>query len=270
MGEVDGAARLPGGHREVDGGVLEPVGHRAEPALLQPVEDLVEARLIGRARVEPGADGPGDDVGRSGIGLDAADGGQTSTAELLNAFALPLFATGFLVGMVVRWGLRVTGGSRFVDQATMKSLSGAASDVLIVCAMVSIEPTFVRDHLGSLILIFILGITFCVFLGLVVAPRYLGRHWFEKQIFTWGWATGSVATGITLLRIVDPDLDSGTVEDFGYAYLPLIPIEGAAVAVAPLLVIAGASWTVALIWGLLTLGGVWILMRNKQTAMVSS
>ena len=194
---------------------------------------------------------------------------QTSTAELLNAFALPLFATGFLVGMVVRWGLRVTGGSRFVDQATMKSLSGAASDVLIVCAMVSIEPTFVRDHLGSLILIFILGITFCVFLGLVVAPRYLGRHWFEKQIFTWGWATGSVATGITLLRIVDPDLDSGAVEDFGYAYLPLIPIEGAAVAIAPLLVIGGASWSVAAIWGALALLGAWVLMRNHRKAVTT-
>lgn len=178
---------------------------------------------------------------------------QTSTAEALNAFALPLFATAFLVGMVFRWVLRRSGASRRVDHATMKSLSGAASDVLIVCAMVSIEPTFVRDHLGSLILIFLLGVAFCVFLGLGVAPRYLGGHWFEKQIFTWGWATGSVATGITLLRIVDPDLESGTVEDFGYAYLPLIPIEGAAVAVAPLLVIAGASWTVALIWGLSTL-----------------
>lgn len=194
---------------------------------------------------------------------------QTSTADALNAFALPLFAMAFLVGMAFRWVLRRTGASRYVDHSTMKSLSGAASDVLIVFAMVSIEPTFVRDHLASLILIFILGVVFCVFLGLVIAPRHLGGHWFEKQIFTWGWATGSVATGITLLRIVDPDLESGTVEDFGYAYLPLIPIEGAAVAVAPLLVIAGAPWSVALIWGLLALGGAWILMRNRRQASVA-
>ena len=84
--------------------------------------------------------------------------------------------------------------------------------------------------------------------------------------FTWGWATGSVATGIALLRIVDPELESGTVEDFGYAYIPLIPIEGAAVAIAPLLVVAGASWSVALIWGIIALAGFWVLARSRRPA----
>lgn len=187
---------------------------------------------------------------------------QTTSAAYLNAFALPLFTTAFLVGLVVRWALRRTGGVKVVDQGTTKSISGTASDILIVCGMVSIEPAFVSDHLLSLLFIFLLGIAFCVFLGLVIAPRYLGHGWFEKQIFTWGWATGSVATGIALLRIVDPEFESGTVEDFGYAYMPLIPIEGAAVAVAPLLIIAGASWSVALIWGALALLGFWLLRAS--------
>lgn len=189
---------------------------------------------------------------------------QGWSAEWLNAFALPLFTTAFLVGAVVRFVLRRTGAAKVIDPGTGKSLSGAASDVLIVCGMVSIEPSFVGEHLASLACIFILGIAFCLVLGLVVAPRCLGEGWFEKQIFTWGWATGSVATGIALLRIVDPESESGTVEDFGYAYVPLIPVEGAAVAVAPLLVIAGASWSVALIWGIITLLGAAMMFRARQ------
>lgn len=191
---------------------------------------------------------------------------QTTSAGYLNAFALPLFTTAFLVGLVVRWILRTTGGVKVVDKGTTKSISGMASDILIVCGMVSIEPAFVSDHLLSLVCIFILGIVFCLFLGLVVAPRYLGQGWFEKQIFTWGWATGSVATGIALLRIVDPEFESGTVEDFGYAYMPLIPVEGAAVAIAPLLIIGGASWSVALIWGILALLGFWLLRASNSRA----
>lgn len=189
---------------------------------------------------------------------------QTTSAAWLNDFALPLFATAFLVGLVVRFLLRRTGGIAVVDRDTTKAISGTASDVLIVCGIVSIEPQFVAEHLGSLAAIFVLGLAFCLFLGLVVAPRWLGEGWFEKQIFTWGWATGSVATGIALLRIVDPDRESGTVEDFGYAYLPLIPIEGAAVAVAPLLVIAGQSWLVAVIWGALAILGWWMLVRSPR------
>ena len=123
------------------------------------------------------------------------------------------------------------------------------------------------DHLTELVLLFVLGLAFCLFLGLVVAPRYLGESWFEKQIFTWGWATGSVATGIALLRIVDPELESGTVEDFGYAYMPLIPVEGAAVAVAPLLIVGGLSWAVVGIWGVIAVLGAVVMIRQGSRGL---
>lgn len=189
---------------------------------------------------------------------------QTQSAAWLGDFSLPLFATAFLVGLVFRFLLAKTGGTQVIDQNTTKSISGSASDILIVCGMISIQPSFVAAHLNSLIAIFILGLVFCLILGLFVAPKMLGNAWFEKQIFTWGWATGSVATGIALLRIVDPELESGTVEDFGYAYLPLIPIEGAAVAIAPLLVVAGHSWAVALIWAALAAGGVFMMLAGQK------
>lgn len=190
---------------------------------------------------------------------------QSTSAAWLNDSALPLFATAFLVGLLMRFVMRRTGALTVVDRETTKAVSGTASDVLIVCGIVSIQPQFVAQHLGSLLAIFVLGLVFCLLLGLVVAPRWLGEGWFEKQIFTWGWATGSVATGIALLRIVDPDRESGTMEDFGYAYLPLIPIEGAAVAVAPLLILAGHSWAVALIWGVIAAAGWWMLIRSARS-----
>ena len=191
---------------------------------------------------------------------------MTTTADLLGDFALPLFASAFLAGIVVRWCVVRSGAVRVMDPKTLKSLSGMASDLLIVCGIVSIEPAFVADHLTELVLLFVLGLAFCLFLGLVVAPRYLGESWFEKQIFTWGWATGSVATGIALLRIVDPELESGTVEDFGYAYMPLIPVEGAAVAVAPLLIVAGAPWAVVAIWGVIAVLGAVVMVRQGGPA----
>ncbi len=189
---------------------------------------------------------------------------QKLSAGLLNAFSLPLFTTAFIVGLFVRFFLRRSGGTVVIDGDTMGSISGAASDILIVCGMVSIVPSFVGDQWQSLLILFALGLVYCLFLGLVIAPRFLGEGWFEKQVFTWGWATGSVATGIALLRIVDPDSQSGTLEEFGYAYIPLIPIEGGGAAIAPLMIIGSLSWAVVGVWGALAVSGLWVLVMSAR------
>src|SRR5699024_5808993 len=77
------------------------------------------------------------------------------------------------------------------------------------------------------------GLILILFLGLWVAPRLMQDGWFERSIFVWGWAIGAVSTGIALLRVVDPALKSGTLEDFGVAYLPVIPVEITEVAFVP-------------------------------------
>ena len=190
----------------------------------------------------------------------------------ISAVSFPLFTITFLLGLLVRAIFSKLGWAKQIDKATINTINGSAADVLIVCGIVSIQPSFVADQLGSLLALFVAGLIFCLFLGLVLAPRLLGEDWFARQLFTWGWATGSVPTGIALLRIIDPDHESTTIEDFGYAYLPLIPVETAAVAVAPFMVLGGLSWAVAGIWGLIAIAGgaiAWWASRAEPTADAS-
>src|SRR5690625_7305809 len=79
------------------------------------------------------------------------------------------------------------------------------------------------------LLLFIFGLLLALFLSLWVAPRLMQDGWFERSIFTWGWSTGAVATGIAMLRVVDPELKSNALEDFGIAYIPVTPVEISAV-----------------------------------------
>lgn len=176
--------------------------------------------------------------------------------ELIPSVAFPLFSIAFLVGLVLRALLSATSTTKFIDKDTQSSISGSATDVLMVCGIASVVPSFVVDQWLSLLILFVVGLVLCLFLGLWVAPRVMEEGWFERQLFTWGWATGAVATGIALLRIVDPKLNSRTLEDFSLAYLPVIPVEVTAVTFAPLLVIAGASWAVVGIWGAITVVAV--------------
>lgn len=189
--------------------------------------------------------------------------------ELVPAIAFPLFSIAFLVGLALRGVMAVTKTRKFIDPDSLRSISGAATDVLVVCGMVSIVPSIVADQWVSLLILFLVGLALCLFLGRFAAPRLMQDGWFERQLFTWGWATGAVATGIALLRIVDPRMTSRTLEDFSIAYLPVVPVEVAAVTFVPLLVIGGAAWTAVGIWGAIALvaaiGAVIVIATGRRS-----
>ena len=42
-------------------------------------------------------------------------------------------------------------------------------------------------------ILFVLGVIYCLFFLLWVAPRFFGEKWLERAIFSWGWATAAVA-----------------------------------------------------------------------------
>ena len=90
--------------------------------------------------------------------------------------------------------------------------------------------------------------------------------WFERAVFSWGWATASVATGIAVLKIVDPKMRSGTLEEFGMAYVGFAPFEIAAAILAPMMIIAGLVW----LFGIVGLIGGVVLLAIPMIAMKKS
>jgi ESS family glutamate:Na+ symporter len=57
--------------------------------------------------------------------------------------------------------------------------------------------------------------------------------WLEKALFTWGWFTGTVAMGIAMLRVADPEQKSHCMEDYALAYLFIAPVEICLITFAP-------------------------------------
>ena len=177
---------------------------------------------------------------------------------LLSGIAVPVFAAAFVVGLALRTILSRTGAVAYVDRATVNGIVGATTDLLIVFGIASIVPSVVASYVVPLTLLLLFGVAYCVLLFRYLTPRMFSEYWFEKGIFTWGWATASVATGIALLRIVDPKLESETLEDFGIAYLGFAPVEIAVATFAPFIVAFGFAW--AFIGGSVVLGvGVLLL-----------
>ncbi|MGV0342616.1 sodium/glutamate symporter [Corynebacterium mastitidis] len=160
--------------------------------------------------------------------------------------SIPLFIMAFAVGIVGKLILNLFRKPNYVDRDTINSLSGAATDYLIAFGIAAIVPSVVADYWVPLVVMFVLGTIYCLVFFFLVAPTFFGLKWLERAIFGWGWATAAVATGIALLKMVDPKLKSGTLNEYGVAYVGFAPFEIGMTVIAPIAVLTG--WTMGLGW----------------------
>lgn len=162
--------------------------------------------------------------------------------SLYEGLAIPAFSLAFLVGLALSLLLQAADMDKYIDKSVMAKLSGSATDVLVAFGIASINLTVVAQNLVPFLILMAFGILFTYTFYRFVSQYYFQEQWFEKGIFTFGWITGAVAMGIALLRIVDPKLESGTLEDYGLAYIPIAPVEIALITFAPLFILNGQHW----------------------------
>lgn len=72
----------------------------------------------------------------------------------------------------------------------------------------------------------ITGIAWNVSAFIFLGPHLLPAYWFERGIVDMGQSMGVTSTGLLLLRMVDPDNQSGAFESFAYKQLLFEPIVG--------------------------------------------
>jgi glutamate:Na+ symporter, ESS family len=196
----------------------------------------------------------------------AGYGISQGVAAVFPDIAVPIFAAAFVVGLFAKTLLRRTGALHYLDSTTMSSVSGASTDLLVAFGIASIVPSVVATYAVPLAILLAFGTVYCVVLFRYLTPAMFSHAWLERGLFTWGWSTASLATGIALLRIVDPTGKSKTVEEFGLAYVGFAPIEIAMAIVAPILVIQGFGWgfiAACLVTGVGVLAAAFLLGWNS-------
>ncbi|MDD7582901.1 sodium/glutamate symporter [Corynebacterium sp. 32222D000AT] len=160
--------------------------------------------------------------------------------------SIPLFAMSMVVGLIIRAIMNAVGANDYLDREAISMVSGAATDYLIAFGIAAIVPAAIASYWVPLLVLFVLGTIYCTFFLLWFPAEFFGERWIERGIFGWGWATATVATGIAILKIVDPKLESGTLSEYGMAYVGFGPFEIGMTVVAPIAVIygftAGLGW----------------------------
>ena len=164
---------------------------------------------------------------------------QRLTLESI-AGSFPLFIYTLFGGWIVRTTLNLLGRESVIDRDTINRLTSTAMDILIVAAITTLNITAVSTFIIPFAILFIFGAAWTGFCLMVLARRMLPvEHWFELGLINYGMSTGTTATGFVLLRLVDPELESGAAEDYALAAPLSSPfIGGGMITVAmPLLVL---------------------------------
>ena len=138
----------------------------------------------------------------------------------------PLFPLCMIGGVIISLGARWTKVDLLVDRVQMERISGAALDFLVVSAVATIRLEVVAAHWQPLVILVVAGTIWSVWCVLYLAPRIFRDAWFERAIAEFGQATGVTATGLMLLRTVDPENKTPAAMSFGYKQLLHEPFMG--------------------------------------------
>jgi glutamate:Na+ symporter, ESS family len=140
---------------------------------------------------------------------------------------VPLFPLAMLGGVVLQKFIIDRYDRRgVVDRLMMVRIQGLALDVLIVTALATLSLEVIADNLVPFLLLAGAGLAWNLGVFLVFARRMIPEWWFERGIGDLGQSMGVTATGLILMRVVDPDTRTPALEAFGYKQLGFEPFLG--------------------------------------------
>ncbi|MGB6866620.1 MAG: sodium/glutamate symporter [Candidatus Aminicenantaceae bacterium] len=167
-------------------------------------------------------------------------------AEVKLFAGFPLFPLCMIGGLIVQLVISRHARISPVDHKLMQRLGGTALDFLVVAAISTISIEVIAKGIVPFSIILIGGIVWNIFCVRVLARRMLPNCWFERAIAEMGKSMGVTATGLLLLRIVDPEQETEAASAFGYKQLLHEPFMGGGLwtSIAVILIAQKGGWLV--------------------------
>jgi len=177
---------------------------------------------------------------KQGMLAAARTWGNAAVKDLTDNF--PLFPLCMIGGLIVQVLANRFDRHRLIDRGLTRRIQNTALDFLVVAAIATIKVESVAEGIVPFAILVAAGIGWNVFCVMVLARRLLPDAWFERSIAEMGQSMGVTATGLLLLRVVDPDYESPAADAFAYKQILHEPFMGGGLwtsTAIPLLVIWG-------------------------------
>lgn len=183
---------------------------------------------------------------------------------------VPLFPLAMIGGVIVEKAHHIFFSAN-LDRSLILKVQGTALDILITSALASLTLSAISEAWLPLTILILTGLIWTTAAFVFLAPRMLKDYWFERGLGDFGQSLGVTATGLLLMRIVDPKSETPAFEAFGYKQLLFEPFVGGGLftAVSVPLVHAFGLYTMLAVTG--AIAAFWLILglslkKKQQTA----
>jgi ESS family glutamate:Na+ symporter len=136
------------------------------------------------------------------------------------------FVFGLFVAILMRTAARFLGRAYLIDPGIQRRVTGWSVDFLIVSTVMAIQLPVVWKYILPISILSIVAGTLTTMVVFFLGKR-LPQYNLERTAAVYGAVTGTVSTGLLLLRISDPDFRTPVAIEIAIMNLFSIPIIGA-------------------------------------------
>lgn len=124
------------------------------------------------------------------------------------------FVFAAIIALLVRKAMVTLKLAYTLDNDTLTRVSGTSVDLMVTAALGAISLVVVEAYwLPILVTSFVAGLV--TFLSLLwICSRVFGDHHLKRTVLIYGSSTGTIATGLALLRSIDPEFKSPAASDY--------------------------------------------------------
>lgn len=124
-----------------------------------------------------------------------------------------------MIIMFIIWGIiNKLKLSHLVDAKVKSKISSSFTEYAIISAIASLPIKAISNYIIPILVIVFLGYFFTTLILFYFCKRFLKEYWFEQMISVLGMSTGVFLTGVLLLRICDPELESPALTNYSISY----------------------------------------------------
>lgn len=153
--------------------------------------------------------------------------------------SIPIYGLALICGLVVQKILKLCRLEEYVDRNVISRIGSSVTDYLVGFGVATINVSVVIQYWKPMLLLCLIGILYVVLYFFIISRKFFRNFWVERGIYIFGWSTGVMSIAVLLLRVVDPEFQSGVLEDSGFAWIFVSFIDIACVTFIPLLLLQG-------------------------------
>jgi ESS family glutamate:Na+ symporter len=129
-----------------------------------------------------------------------------------------------LVGLIMKKVMSAAGKDHLVDNLTMNRVAGTSVDFMVASAIAAISLIIVSQYIVPILIISIAGVVTAIILVPWISSRLFRDHRFLRMILLFGVSTGTLSTGLALLRVLDPEFETPVASDYSPAAAIVLPL----------------------------------------------